>query len=127
MTRARLALAVLVALCIAGSSDDSRISSQGRSTRAGAVEIIAGREAAAGEVLVRFSRAVAGLERLLLEEQLDVQESAALPFNARRMRSRFAISMGGSFSGGFLIPTRTRMRGSRRTRAPFCSMRSASG
>jgi subtilisin family serine protease len=80
----RLLLALLVAV-----SWHSHLDSQGRgSNRATRVEVISGREVAAGEVLVRFKRPVQGPERLLLEEQLDIQQSDELPLNLRRIRSR---------------------------------------
>ena len=77
-------LALLVAVCWHSHLD----SQGGGSNRTRRVEVISGREVAAGEVLVRFTRPVQGPERALLEEQLDIQQSSELPLNLRRIRSR---------------------------------------
>src|SRR5947207_5320583 len=85
LDRARRRLTVCVLLCalLIASRVFSQSPPSGRSTT-----IIDGREAAAGEVLVRFARALPGIERFQLEEQLDADQSEPVTSTIRRIRSR---------------------------------------
>jgi subtilisin family serine protease len=61
---------------------------QGRPARQSVLVLPNGREAIAGEVLVKFTRALAQSERLQLEQELDANDSEAVGLGFRRMRSR---------------------------------------
>lgn len=65
----------------------SRLSSQGRPPN-GRTVIVDGREAVAGEVLVKFTRPVPSTDRVQFEQQLDSDISEQLVPNLRRLRSR---------------------------------------
>src|SRR3954466_12117539 len=81
----RLAFAVVAPMC-AAIVFTPRAASQ---RQAGRQRVsIAGREAVAGEVLVRFAAAAREGDRAILEQQVDSESSEAIAHDLRRIRSR---------------------------------------